>query len=524
MIHRDFKGITNANGDKFTHPLFEEGLFVNGTLTEPDASGVIHLPSNATYTLQGRLYGKVVIGVAAEEPPNDTFVILDGVEIFSNDADAYSIYYASAKQSMYVTLAKNKKNTLVCLHEQDMQSDQGACLFSENNMIVQGNGYLTCINHGGHGVRASELRFSGNPHVYAEAIHDAIHGNSALTIDGGFFYVNKANDAFGTGTTGSIKIFGGKFRAYNVRQNVFDSKQPGYYFCDLDLHTAVFSSINGLTRCNPATYFGEAVVTNAGVPVIPVSGVYTCTGGVDARGESVSVIVQGYIQGRIEVINPKTDVRLHGAYIASSSGPAISCSQTSSKIVIKADSGTDNYVLQTATSGTAYNAIDLSNNIEVEAKGGSRLVIHSVLGSGISASNVTFQDMKGSVIINDCGKYGVIGTAFYISLIDKGIVKDVYGAIMSHGNALADFYARTSSKGAKATITVYGDGFRGCLSAGKLETSFISSDGAYLSLSHSPHVFYSSAKTNEMRDDCGKTYEPYDVIPYGVGTFALNAE
>lgn len=507
--------VDNANTTPSAPTPPTEKFYVNGVETSP-VSGVITLPSQSTYELSGTLNGKVVIGAPTEEAlTEDTNVILNGVHIKANDETAFGLFYASKSQSMIVTLFKNKVNTIVCEKEQAVAEQQGACLYSNNNMILQGCGYLAVVNKGGHGIKASELRISSRPHVYAEASHDGVHGNSSLFIDGGYFCVGKANDGFGTGSTGSIKLFGGTFEVYNINtdQHVFDSKVAGYYFDNVRVITSHTSVFHGMTKCDPATFFGAGTVLDNGVSVEPevvtidneTYNKYTCT--------SASVSVTGYLPNSLILIKTiKTDVAISQAYITNKHEACIKYDGTSSKIAIKVAKETINYVRQ-YNSTEAYPAVQSLNNVEVEVKGTAIFNVSSVKGNGLEASTITFQDMKGVFSACGCGNHGIQGTEIIFGgSSSKSGNMPVLGVIECFDNGSTDIYARTSGSGGKATISIATPVdvmLGGVVACGTIGTALGSTNGSQITLGSSKRVYYNKVVSGSLSASDVETREPY---------------
>lgn len=519
-IQTKFNELVSAANNGSSSPETTDKFYVNGVEKAP-VNGVIALSSQASYTLRGTLNGKIVIGDASEAAlTEDTEIFLDGVTIKANDNSAYGIYYASKSQSMIVTLAKNKVNIIICAYEQTMAEQQGAALYSENNMILQGGGYLAVENKGGHGIKASELRISGRPHIYVEAIHDGVHGNSSLRIDGGYICVNKGNDAFGTGSTGQILLFGGTFEAHNIAQKVFDSKVAGYWFDNVRVITDVTNIYEGMSACDPATYFGIGSVTDGGAPVIPevitvgeapnqeTYSLYSCS--------STSVMVSGYLPNSLILINTsKTDVSISNAYITNKLAPCIKYKLDSSKVALKVAKDTTNIVRQTSDK-EALPAIESHNNIEMEVKGGAIFSVSSTLGNGIECSELTFQDMKGVCSICGCGRNGVMATAITIGgSTTKSGNMPVYGVVEAFGNKEVDLFARLSGSGSKAKIEIKtpADTFlKGIVACGTLRTSLGSLNGSVINLGESKRFYFNEVLSGSLNASEGATKEPYDYV------------
>lgn len=477
---------------------------VNGSLVTP-VGGVVNLTAEGTYRLSGTLNGRVTIGSAAAQPAEDTIVILDGVTVINSDTANSAIDYLPELGKMVVTVANNTNNALVCNHEAERADSQRGALHSENNLVVQGGGYLSCINNGGHGIKGSELRISGKPHIYVEAIHDGVHGNKMLVVDGGLIYVNGANDAFGTRaadpdsgkTAGSISIFGGEFYAYNILQRVFDSKAPGHIYRPVAIHTNVVSGsiYDGISVADPKVLFGDAVQDNvnggyttpptgsvtcytdealsAGAAVIePIDGTYTLT--------TKYAKVSGYVDGNITTSIQSTDITLDNAYIQGN----IEYTATKKKLQINLETGSVGIVAGNVTS---------ASNLAIEAKKESHCMIHG----NVTGDELTFNDSKGSVIV--CGD--VVGKDIYIATAaTPDPTKKLWGALIVEGTLKAIL----NSKFVKGNIHVLNEGLVGSLTAGCIDVC------GYADMD-SVNVSYYDALgiVNGI-----KTRAQYDIMPY----------
>lgn len=489
--------IDNVGTGGSAGPVGDTKFYVNGE-EKVAVDGVVALPGYGEagypatgYKLSGYLEGKVTIGTVNNEPLDDTEVELCGLTVKNNDVDNAAIMYLAAKQTLRVTIAKNTVNYLVCSNVASISDSQKGCLWSENNMLVQGAGYLACANMGGHGIKASKLSFNGNPHVYVSAEHDGIHGNGAIDICGGLFYIAKANDAFGTraesGTLGSadykapgkITIFKAEIYAYNVHQNVLDSKAPGYIFGDISIHTSVSSSnvLNGITRVDPAVFFGNAVQdTSAGgystqpsgtvkcytddtmtlgeTEISPVDGVYTLT--------TKYCRISGYVDGKITTSIASTDISVTGyAYVTGN----IEYTNSGKKVGI--------YVEKDGAILIVGGNIVSNSNLAIEVKSGSYCVVKGAIDGG----DLTFTDTKGVVIVNG----NVKGKKMYVGTAEKAdATKKLWGALVVDGTVKIVL----NSKFTKGNIVVSKAGLPGCFCADVIDTA------STTDLDGSSHVFY----------------------------------
>lgn len=497
--------IQNQQGESLgKYPIFREYKFyVNGELTEP-VNGVVKLAANSTYVLSGTLCGRIEIGDTIHEVDNDTYITLDGLCVITDDKVGRGISYEPTEQTLIVNIGKNKLNTIICDYEAEIAEKQGACLYSENNMVLVGSGYLSVVNKGGHGIKASELKISGNPHIYASANHDGIHGNSSLKICGGYYYVDGANDAFGTGSTGKIEVYNGTFRCFNIKQNAFDSKVAGYYLDKLDLLSD--ASVIGMSAIDPSSYFGVGKVFDNETEVTQTSGVYHCT--------TTSVKVQGYVRGQIELGTASTDVILDNCMIESTLD-CIKYTPTSKKVQVTSAKDTTNILKSQSGSG-----INSSNNVVVEVKGGSHMIVN-VGQYGINGSEITIHDSNGVLFVEHSGTDCIHGTDIYLACSADWVSgkntdaanEIVSGSIILTGGNGYDIHARKTSQGKKANITVVDSLLKGCVYIGKVKADSGSIDTKGIDFGGSSHVCFKSVEGDLLKGMTAECSEPFNAYP-----------
>jgi hypothetical protein len=419
----------------------DTNLFINGKLyTASDlVDGTITLVPDTTYKVEGTLHGQLVIDAENNEVTDRTFLRLNGVTIIS-DVESPILYKTPAdntgREGLTITLGRDSINTVISTKVAERADDQPGAIYSHKDLSILGTGYLNVIAKGGHGIRGSEVRLSG-PHIYVEAVHDAIHGGKKLIVDDGYYFINKGNDAFGTGSEGNIYVFGGHFKAYNLGQYVFNSKGATGYYID----TSDVESEFGNNQMQQYTW-AEGTVEESDdettyTAVTATEGIYNIT--------KHYVKVTGKITGRI--VSPsaeatqddgaggteawkKLDIELNNAYIESSiNGSTIDYQPTDSRLKIKAAKDTINVIKNLdAELGTDYDtdAIKSENNITIEPKSGSYLYITSTTGDGVDGGTVQIQDGDGVVVISNCGGRGIKGNAIIpgpTAEVTKSVIK-----------------------------------------------------------------------------------------------------
>lgn len=494
----EITGLINEGSSTSSEP-----FTVNGIERTPE-NGVVKLAANALYVLQGTLNGRVVIGEPTDTlSDNPTLVILDNVNITTDSAENSAIEYAPETDRMLVTVAANSVNRIACTHAAAMADSQKGAIHSGNQLVIQGAGYLSIINRGGHGVKASELRISGNPHIYVEAEHDGFHGNNIIAITGGVMAVNGSNDAFGTRAAtddkpaGFIWIFGGEYFAHNIKQLVFDSKAQGLIFAKqetwntkdnaantdatgITLHTDVpaarqYGNIVNYTKA----MFGDAEVTGATLQ----DGYYVADG--------TSASVSGLVSNGFVFPATSSDITLNNCYIEVENANAILYTPTSKNIKVTAAKDTVNII---RVKGEGYSCIKSSNNIAFEPKSFGFIVLISDNSNAVEGSEVTIRDGFGAIVVQ---RGAIVGSQIIFGESGK-----IFG-----GGVNADIIeARLSSKGQKGNL----NSLRG-INLGSAYCNKLIAAGSSVIADYG--VSYKECQCSSI-DDAGRAREPYDYIPY----------
>lgn len=426
--------ITDEDEDNPVDPGEEEDLtstklYVNGVLHEEDN---VILQPGYVYTLQGVCLGTITVDTTEV---NDTENLLNTELRLNNvtlvNSGDYGIKYLTPSENtgykdLVITLEKNSKNYIICQQEAQPAEDQPGAVYSMNNLTIQGAGYLAVYNAGGHGIRGTELKLLA-PHIYADASHDAMHAKK-MWICGGTYYINKANDAFGTASGGFITYAFGYVSANNLAGKVFNAKDGGTlkYVENFDLHndnnnyessTAVSiipSTANGTVKeyddkTSAANGSGGTDVSNSG-------GMYAVT--------KQFVRVTGYINQPINIPSSLTDVTiyLNNAIIVTSevSGtnePSIAYDASQSNVKIMCIKDTYNVIMNQCAEiveGQDADAVKSEHNIKVEIKNDSYLYISATAGDGLDGTDVEITDSKGTLMIHNCAERGIKGNTIMI--------------------------------------------------------------------------------------------------------------
>lgn len=172
-------------------------ITLNGSSANADGNGVsfgnktVTINSAGTYRIMGSFDGQLVVEAQKNER---VYIILAGVNIKGVDNSA--IWIKSADKTI-VTLEENTINTLedaVRYINMNTNGEPNACMFSKDDLTINGNGTLTVKANYNNGIATKDdLKItSGTINVTAQK--NGIRGNDSVAIKGGTITVNAKND------------------------------------------------------------------------------------------------------------------------------------------------------------------------------------------------------------------------------------------------------------------------------------------------------------------------------------------
>lgn len=453
---------------------------INGEIVNPVDGVISLLADGSSYTLSGYLRGCIEIGREfyglEKEDGNGITLILDNVYIDSPYTSG--IVYLAPKKKMTIKIEDSSYNYIYCGTkdisgmEKETTDFRGA-IYSFNNMLISGTGYLTIENikgnNGlGHGIKASELEIIGKPNIYVKSNHDAFHAGKKLIVGNGIFTVEQANDAFGTGSKGYILIFGGKYKLFGITsgQNCFDSNQQGYILiqkANFDITTTVgesniynnmsFIDDNDFTNSFEAPkleYRSKEGTILSTVDSFPDTQYILLTNNkyvTDKNETEVTVYVYGNFSNKEIIIPANTsELKIDKVCIKLINAIVGRIQTTADKTKVKIyDNEKDNVkvnVLYNSEKSPVY--LDDNLNINTDCP-------ISIIGNGTEATvNASKLEIKGSGykhIENISDNISALGTN--IQIPENGDTKSAGGIYIKN------LRARLSGEGAKGTINIY---------------------------------------------------------------------
>lgn len=461
---------------------------INGEVVNP-VDSVVSLPADKkSYTLSGYLRGCIEIGrefYGLDKGGDGVTLILDNVYIDSPYTSG--IVYLAPKKKMKIKIEDNSYNYIYCGTkdisgmEKETTDFRGA-IYSFNNMLISGTGYLTIENIKGnsglgHGIKASELEIIGKPNIYVKSNHDAFHAGKKLIAGNGIFTVEQANDAFGTGDNGYILIFGGKYNLSGITsgQNCFDSNQQGYILnqkVNFDITTNVsesyiYRNMSFIDDSDFASYFESPKIEYYSVSEVGGKEVFTREAVIDSFPETQYILSTSnnyiyntnkkaltiYVYGNFadkEIIIPanttdlvinKVNIKLVNAIVGRIQ---TSADRTQVKVYDLEDESKVN-VLYNASKSPLYLDDDLNINNDCPI---------AIIGNGEDASvNASEIYLKGNGykhILNISGNLSLQGSRLYIGGDDESASKNGAGGLY-----IEKMNIRLSGSNTKGDMTIY---------------------------------------------------------------------
>lgn len=184
-------------------PLPKEDLFTTRDLEEDwekrEYTAITLQNENLTIT-EGGVYclsGTIENGQVIVDAPKDEKVqlVLSGVRIH---CESHAALYVKQADKVFITLAEGAENTLSS-GEHFTQTDENnvdAALFSKEDLTLNGDGSLTILSPGGHGVSSKdELTVTGGTYDVTAASH-GFEGKDSVCIKDGIFRITTGKDGF----------------------------------------------------------------------------------------------------------------------------------------------------------------------------------------------------------------------------------------------------------------------------------------------------------------------------------------
>ena len=176
--------------------------------------GVLTITEAGTYILSGKLDGRVVVNTGKNK---EVRIVLNGAEITSSDNAALAVLQAD---KVSITLAENSENKLTDGSEyktSDEESKVDACLYSQDDLTINGSGSLEVTGNYKHGIVSKDDLVITGGKIKVTAKNTAMTGKDSVKISDGEFDISAGTNGIKSDNSedsskGYIALTGGSYK------------------------------------------------------------------------------------------------------------------------------------------------------------------------------------------------------------------------------------------------------------------------------------------------------------------------
>ena len=176
--------------------------------------GVLTITEAGTYILSGKLDGRVVVNTGKNK---EVRIVLNGAEITSSDNAALAVLQAD---KVSITLAENSENKLTDGSEyktSDEESKVDACLYSQDDLTINGSGSLEVTGNYKHGIVSKDDLVVTGGKIKVTAKNTAMTGKDSVKISDGEFDISAGTNGIKSDNSedsskGYIALTGGSYK------------------------------------------------------------------------------------------------------------------------------------------------------------------------------------------------------------------------------------------------------------------------------------------------------------------------
>lgn len=154
--------------------------------------GKVTITGSGAYVVSGTATdGRIVINVAKEDKVH---LILSGADITCTNSAPIQVISAD---KVKITLADETINRLTdsaSYTEFIEEGEPNACLFSKDDLTINGNGFLYVTGNYNNGITCkNDLRIAGG-NIYVTSANHGVRGNDSVNVAGGALNIDAGND------------------------------------------------------------------------------------------------------------------------------------------------------------------------------------------------------------------------------------------------------------------------------------------------------------------------------------------
>lgn len=202
-----------------------------------EACLTIRKPGN--YVLSGEAENlKLVVNVYADEAVH---LILDQVEMHSQDGPAI---YVKQAGKMLLTVKEGTQNTIS--DGTEYASDAEACIFSNSDLTINGEGQLNVYGYYHDAVRSKDLVKVLDCQIYILSQNDGIRGNDGIVCKNSEVQIeSKGTGMLTNNAEGFVAVSGGSLKITAGENAIYADSMVSIQNCNKDLY-----SVYEPVRCN----------------------------------------------------------------------------------------------------------------------------------------------------------------------------------------------------------------------------------------------------------------------------------
>ncbi len=209
------EAVIELKGDSVSAP--GRGVSVKGC--------VVTIGTPGSYTVRGTLNdGRILVDL--KENPGKVTLFLDGADITCLSDSAICLIDA---KELNLVLADGSVNRVVSGTETALgsydDSSQGAAIFAEDDLDIQGGGSLAVLGYLNNGITCKDdLKIKGGS-IEVTAVHNGIRASESVTVSGGEVRVDAGNDGLKASSAkkagkGFVQIEGGTLSVRSMGDGV----------------------------------------------------------------------------------------------------------------------------------------------------------------------------------------------------------------------------------------------------------------------------------------------------------------
>lgn len=164
------------------------------------SSNTLHIVYAGKYILSGALNGSIHIDADGDDK---IWLLFDDVEITS---DTDPPLYISQADKVFLTLKENSLNTLT-FGNNDADSEADGCIFSRDDLTINGKGTLTVRSEALHGIVCNDSLVFAGGNIDITAGVDAVHAHDAIKICNTALTVAAGDDGLHAGNDDESSVF-----------------------------------------------------------------------------------------------------------------------------------------------------------------------------------------------------------------------------------------------------------------------------------------------------------------------------